>query len=344
MALSSVANLDVPILAVLHDRLHTGTWLTSSEVGAGLAEHDLPEVPCEQVLQRLVLLLADNMVECRARGEDLVWRSAHATRRDSSNADTWLTEDEALALQAMKRFSQRQITTCLAMRAEKMLATAENRLRRGGRDGVPRRIAWHSKVAIVDRISPLILPRLRESIVNAVLDSVFDERFLQVLYRPRSGPDRSRVLGPLGVVEKLGLVYLIAIEGDEPDPVCLRLDRFQSATVLPRPFPYPENFCLTDYVADVGDFGLRSEGHVKLALRFPRGQNHLVRDAPLSGDQDEEIRPDGSVVIRCTCDVNDRLLRWLLSQGASVEVLEPLALRRMFAHEAKLLLHLYCRR
>lgn len=344
MAFRTDSQLDVPILAILHDHHQPGRWLTAPQIAAGLVEHDLHDIAPDLVQQRLVLLMAERAVECRACGDELEWRGADGVRRSSSDADAWLSDDEAFALQALKRFSCRQLTGTLAMRAEKLFTAAEIRLRRRGCEGGRHQVAWHRKVAVIERHTPMIPPRIRETILGAVLDSLFEERYIEIVYRPRAGPERNRTLQPLGVVEKAGFMYLVGLEGEEPDPVCIRLDRLQSATVLSEPFSYPETFCLTDYVTDVGDFGIRSEGHVRLALRFPKGQSHQVRDAPISGDQYEEIRPDGSLVIRCTCDVNDRLLRWLLAQGAEVEVMEPLALRRMFAHEARMLTHIYCRK
>lgn len=343
MALQFDSQLDVSILSVLLDDGGPRRWMSADEVARGLAALGVAVPPADVLQQRLVLLVADGSAECRAEGRGLMWRRAECTGRVLDNPDTWLSDEEALALLVLKRFAGRQITSVMATLLRPLFDAAESQLRRRGRESGAGRIAWHRKLSVVERSSPLVPPRLRETVLLPILTAVFEERCVEVVYRPRFEPERKRVLMPLGVVEKAGLVYLVALEGEELVPQCLRLDRVHAAHALKERFIYPDHFCLGDYVEEAAEFGLHSDGNIKLAVRFAKGCGDIVRDAPMSADQTEEIRPDGSLVVRCTVEMADWLVRWLRSFGPQVEVLEPVTLRRLLAHEVKTMARTYCR-
>lgn len=343
MAQQFDSQLDVSILSVLLDDGGPRRWMSAEDVAHGLAALGVAEPPAEVLQQRLVLLLADGPAECRAQGRGLMWRRAEGAGRMLSNAGTWLSDEEALALQVLKRFAGRQITSVMATLLRPLFDAAESQLRRRSGEGGTGRIAWHRKVSVVERSSPLVPPRLREVVLLPVLTAVFEERCLEVVYRPRFEPESKRVLMPLGVVEKAGMVYLGGLEDEEPAPQCLRLDRVHAAHALKERFIYPDHFSLADYVEEAAEFGLHGDGNIKLAVRFAKGCGDIVRDAPMAPDQTEEIGPDGSLVVRCTVEMADWLVRWLRSFGPQVEVLEPVALRRALALEVKSMARAYCR-
>jgi predicted DNA-binding transcriptional regulator YafY len=341
------SDLDTSILSVLPNDAAAHDWLSTAEVADALEHKGIPVPPPDAVQQRLTLLMAQGAAICRAAAQPsgaLLWRRTEPCTRLLAEASLWMSEDEALALQALRRFCGRQITAMLTSSLHAVFEAADVRLRREQGSGNESQVAWHRKIVLVDSTFPLLPARPRESVFHAVSDAMFAERQLDILYRARNAPERRLTVKPLGLVEKASQVYLVAIEEGEPDIACLRLDRVQSASVRPERFDYPPDFCLADHVAQCCEFELLSEGDIKLTVRFRREYGAQVRENALSADQTEEIQPDGSVTVHCTVELNERLRRWLRSFGAGAEVLEPAGLRRDMAADARTAAKQYCRR
>ncbi|MBY4945968.1 WYL domain-containing protein [Cupriavidus respiraculi] len=344
------SDLDTSILSVLPNDTAERDWLTTAEVVDALEHKGISAPLTDAVQHRLTLLMAQGAVRCRdaatapgaASHGGLAWRRAQASARLWTEGSLWMSEDEALALQALRRFCGRQITALLTTSLQAVFEAADMRLRQG--PGNESQVAWHRKIVLVDAAFPLLPLRPREAVFHAVSDAVFAERQLDIVYRPRNAPERRLTVKPLGLVEKASQVYLVAIEGGTPDIASIRLDRIASATIRPERFDYPPDFCLADHVAQCCEFDLLSEGDIKLAVRFHREYGVQVRECALSADQTEEIRPDGSVTVHCTVELNERLRQWLRSFGSGVEVLEPIGLRREMAADARMAAKQYCRR
>lgn len=85
----------------------------------------------------------------------------------------------------------------------------------------------------------------------------------------------------------------------------------------------------------MGGFEYPEGGRIQLGALFQRGAARHLQETPLSVDQRIVDEDDGRV--RLSATVNDiSLLRWwLLGFGASVEVLEPAALREEMADTAR---------
>lgn len=346
------SDLDTSILSVLPNDAAAHDWLSTAEVVDALEHKGILVPPADAVQHRLTLLMAQGAVLCReavARPGSppqggLAWRRTEASTRLLAEASLWMNQDEALALQALRRFCGRQITAMLTGSLHAVFEAADVRLRHGQDPGNESQVAWHRKIVLVDSTFPLLPARPRESVFHAVSDAMFAERQLDIVYRPRNAPERRLVVKPLGLVEKASQVYLVAIEEGKPDIACMRLDRMSSAAARQDRFDYPPDFCLADHVAQCCEFDLLSEGDIKLTVRFHREYGVQVRECALSADQTEEIRPDGSVTVHCTVELNERLRRWLRSFGSGVEVLEPVSLRREMAADARMAAKQYCRR
>jgi predicted DNA-binding transcriptional regulator YafY len=123
-----------------------------------------------------------------------------------------------------------------------------------------------------------------------------------------------------------------------------RLDRIHAPVVLARSFEYPSDFCLSDYISHAPEYELAPSDTGVLAVRFMKPVASQLRETPIAPDQIEEINHDGSVTIRCSVVLNERLRKWLRSYGADVEVIDPPTLRQHFATTAKTAARYYARK
>jgi predicted DNA-binding transcriptional regulator YafY len=169
--------------------------------------------------------------------------------------------------------------------------------------------------------------------------AVFRERMLKLRYR-RSGETeaRPRKLGPLGLVLKAGVWYLVAQSGSAVRTY--RAANIHDAEVTTEPFARPKHFDLAahwreavrEYEAGV----YHAEAHVRLS---PRGVYMLELLGPylVRAAAETAGRPDRSGWIRCTLPLEsiDFGVRELMRLGDDVRVLGPPELRDAFVASAE---------
>lgn len=336
--------LDYPILALLPTRKSTDPWMTTPEVADALRRSGLSVQHNKTVQRRLEAFRDEGVVISDKIGNALAWQKKEGASGVAAKAGGMMTFDEALALQALKRFASRQIPALVANSLAGLFDVAQERLKQGMGSNTRRHASWNKKVAIVDSGFQLLAPVIPESIFLSVSEALFSEQLLEIVYHARSSSDKTpeaRLVMPLGLVEMASFVYLVAKRTSKPDPAMYRLDRMKSAQVCPDPFSYPRDFSLEKYIAQERQFDFLPKGDIKLAVRFAKGRNHAVLEAPISGDQTVETHPDGGITVQATVILSERLRWWLRSFGPHAEILEPRSLRKEFAAEAKASARLY---
>ncbi len=92
-----------------------------------------------------------------------------------------------------------------------------------------------------------------------------------------------------------------------------------------------------DLDADIrtGGFEYPEGGPIQLVALFQRGAARHLQETPLSDDQRTVDEDDGRVRLSGTINDTSLLRWWLPGFGASVEVLEPAALREEMASTAR---------
>jgi predicted DNA-binding transcriptional regulator YafY len=166
--------------------------------------------------------------------------------------------------------------------------------------------------------------------LQAVARAVWSERYLDLHYR-RAGQSevRRRKLGPLGLVLKGGIWYLVAQSGK-----AIRTYRVSSifdATVLDEEFARPAKFDLPAYWQNASrdyEAGLYHEtAHVRLSQKgFARLE--ALGPTVIEAATRTASRPDGGGWVRCRLPIEsyDVGVRELLRLGEEVEILGPAAL------------------
>jgi len=167
--------------------------------------------------------------------------------------------------------------------------------------------------------------------LQPVARAVWNEHYLTLRYLPAGeSQERTRKLGPLGLVLKGGIWYLVAQSGKQVRTY--RVANIQKAEITSEQFARPKNFNLAahwekssqDYVAGV----YRAQAHLRIS---PIGISRLdllgtyAKEAALK----TMTKPDRTGWSRCTVPIEsgDYGIRELLRLGADLEVLGPPATR-----------------
>lgn len=330
------------IFHVLKDAEQGGHFMSTPEIHREL-RRSYPEPPVlKTVLRTLQKLLDQQLVESEKRGTALVWRRRAGAGGMGPRSAGFMTHEQALALQTLKRFSSSQIPTLVSESLSSLFDTAEKRLGVSHNDSERRYRSWVDKVEVESGAFALQHPTIDSNTFSTVSSALFLEQKLEVVYRVRSKGDQetAKIIAPLGLVEVGGVIYLVAAMVGYPKPAMYRLDRVVSATILPEIFTYPREFSLAEYVKHQRRFDFMVEGAIKLELRFLSGAgNHLI-ESPLSNDQVAEY-VGSELRVRGTVLLSKRLRWWLRAFGPNVEVLGPATLREEMANEAETLAALY---
>jgi predicted DNA-binding transcriptional regulator YafY len=165
-----------------------------------------------------------------------------------------------------------------------------------------------------------------------VAQALWSERWLKLRYR-NNGEVYPRTLGPLGLVLKGGVWYLIAQSGKSIRTY--RVAQMIDAAVADEPFARPKNFDLVAHwekssrAYEAGVY--RESADVRLS---PRGMGWLDMFGPyvVAVARDSAGKPDRKGWVRCTLPMEtiDFGVRELMRLGDEVEVIGPLALRAKY--------------
>lgn len=303
----------------------------------------VPNTPSSKTIYRhLQKLEEEGLVEMSQRGTASVWRKKAGASGMAAKAGAMMSFDEALALQTLRRFSSRQIPELVAESLSAMFEIAETRLQKTNSETERKYSRWASKVAVESGGFALHYPSIDRDMFATVSRSLFEERKLEIVYRPRHNADndRAKIVLPYGLVEVGGLVYLVAGTEGKPDPTMYRMDRLTRAAARLEPFAYPASFSLDAYVRQQRRFDFMVEKEAVLKLKFVGGAGDHLLEAPMSKDQ-KSTRKEDALHVQGTVMLSQRLRWWLRSFGPNVEVLGPATLRAELAAEAAELATIY---
>jgi predicted DNA-binding transcriptional regulator YafY len=178
-----------------------------------------------------------------------------------------------------------------------------------------------------------------ESITSlpVVLESLWRGRRLRFDYAPSGEATGERIVDPLGLVARGSVWYLVADRGEQRRTY--RVSRIRAAAVLAEPSRRPAGFDLAEHW---------ERAATEFRDRLPRFYATLLaaRDAlprlRYYGRRVEEEANEGERVrVRVRFDAEEEALQFALALGASVEVLEPPALRERVLAVAEVLVRRY---
>ncbi len=186
---------------------------------------------------------------------------------------------------------------------------------------------WADLVRYVPPGLPFISPAMAPGVLPAIQEALLRQRQLQVVYLS-AGSDaaKEQTLHPLSLIQQGARSYLVATAFDYEQPHLYAVHRIASATVLDDPALRPKGFSLDSFLAGGGaQFG--SGGVIVLKARISDNLARLLEETPISKDQKIATR-SGVQTLTATVQESWQLHFWILSQGPSITVLKPVALRK----------------
>ena len=169
--------------------------------------------------------------------------------------------------------------------------------------------AWLNKVRVVPTSQPLLPPEVSPSVFETVTDALFENRFLEVVYRNAAGRTVEAKVMPLGLAQQGTRLYLVCRFKDYDDERCLALHRINSANISIRSFERPKDFDLEKFDND-GRFGYGNGKLIRLNFRIEKEAGFHLLESRLSADQ-TVIEHEDDYEITATV-VDTAMLDWWL--------------------------------
>lgn len=143
---------------------------------------------------------------------------------------------------------------------------------------------WLKKVRVVSATQPLLPPKLKPGVFEAVSDALYGNRWLAIDYMNSAGGRTTSDIMPLGLAQQGPRMYLVCRFRGYDDNRILALNRIQSAKVTTLPFDRPKDFDLAKYDAD-GKFGYGEGKKIRLSFRITKEAGLHLLESQLSEDQ-----------------------------------------------------------
>jgi len=210
---------------------------------------------------------------------------------------------------------------------------------------------WARKILRIDGTHPTVLPTVPAEVYRQVSGALYYNRKLSFRNTPfgeKAPADRLYVMTPLAMVDRAGVLYMVAWGASQPGRRFLfRMDRLSEVRLLDEAADPDPTFDLQDYVRreEALNFDPGEETRIRLHAAEPvlddgRRQRHPLREFWLSADQMIDEDEHGFTL---TATVRPSVMLWQLLHGhaSSIEVLEPEVIRERFAREARELARRY---
>ncbi len=149
---------------------------------------------------------------------------------------------------------------------------------------------------------------------------------------------KARTVRPLHLAQVKGGWYLFAWDEKPKDIRIFALPRIKELEVLEESFSEPAHFDLDEYLH--GSMGLITSPEApeqKVVIRFTGYAATLAAERIWHDSQQTEIQPDGNLLLTLQLQHVESIPGWVLSWGGLAEVMEPPALRKEVAKQAKVL-------
>jgi predicted DNA-binding transcriptional regulator YafY len=169
---------------------------------------------------------------------------------------------------------------------------------------------WMRKVRVISATQPLLPPKIRPGVFDAISEALYRNRWLNVDYRNIRGKETQADVMPLGLAQQDHRLYLVCRFRGFENERNLALHRIRAATVSTIAFDRPMGFDLEKY-DDEGKFGIGEGKRIRLSFQSVRWLAEILKETKLSEDQEIKELDDGEFEIRATVADGVRLDTWL---------------------------------
>lgn len=197
---------------------------------------------------------------------------------------------------------------------------------------------WPKKVAFSSSAFALKPMQIDSNRMTTITQAIIEERWLEIRYRNANDFVTQSHVKPLGLILEGPRNYLVTqferFDTPTNPPRTLALSRIEMANVTDESFVYPSDFSLAEFVASQPT-GWGTGKQIRVTLSVLPYLGRILSESPMGEDQTvtRGDEPDDDWTVQATVPESERLVWWLLSFGAGVEVLAPLELRERVAGE-----------
>ena len=202
---------------------------------------------------------------------------------------------------------------------------------------------WPDKVAVIERGPVLQKPVISPDVQRIVYQALLEEKTFEATYRPRgSESTKDYLIHPLGIVSRMGAIYLVCTLWGYSDVKQFALHRFISARISDEPLKVVPHFSLQNYLEDDQQFSFPlADKPIQLKVLFDEQTASHLGETPLTDNQSLTVQSDGRILLEAELIDTLELRWWLQGFGDNVEILEPLAIRDKFRQLAEQLSVIY---
>lgn len=203
--------------------------------------------------------------------------------------------------------------------------------------------SWPGKVEVIERGPVLHKPVIRHDVQDVIYQSLLEETAINAYYQAReSETAKDYLMHPLGIVSRMGVLYLVCTLWDYRDIKQFALHRFISVEKSTKPYHSNKDFNLHTYTEDQHQFSYpTTQEPIQLKVLFEKNIAKHLAETPLSHAQQLTLQEDGRVLLEATITETLELKWWLQGFGDNIEVLEPIKMREKFKAVAAKLADLY---
>ena len=199
---------------------------------------------------------------------------------------------------------------------------------------------WPKKVAFSSSTFALKSMQIDSNRMTTITQAIIEERWLEIRYRNANDGVTASHVKPLGLILEGPRNYLVAqferFDTPTNPPRTLALSRIEVANITDESFAYPSDFSLDEFVASQPT-GWGTGKQIRVTLSVLPFLGRMLSESPMSEDQivTRGNEPDDDWTVEAAVPESERLVWWLLSFGAGVEVVAPDALRRRVVAELR---------
>lgn len=193
-----------------------------------------------------------------------------------------LSEQESLMLALAEQHLRHLLPANLMKSMDGFFQQARTNL--GAEGGGKRGREWLSKVRVISTTQPLLPPKIKAGVFEAVSNALYGNYWLDVDYKNASGKRKAARVMPLGLAQQGARLYLVCRYEGYDNERTLALHRINGAQASPHGFDRPKDFDLEKYDAD-GRFGFGEGKRIRLTFRIDKEAGLHLLESPLSTDQ-----------------------------------------------------------
>lgn len=302
------------ILSILK-RIPRNRWITTTEIQQALTEsgREVPPRRLQRILKELVEE-PDFEVEINTTSKPYAYRRSVP---DPSLASTSLSPQVSLLVRMAQEYLKRQLPAPLVKSLDYLFEEAQETL---NESGPSRPAAWMKKVAFVPDNIPMVPPKIKPRIFDAVSEALYRESKLEIDYVNHHDEAKHAIVSPLGLVQQAYRVYLVCRFEGYDNVRHLALHRLQTARVLDFSAERPKDFVLERYIGSI-HFNYSNGRKIRLVLEFesPVMAKNL-EETPLNRKQTLTRLPDGFWRVEAEIDDTKLVDGWIASWGKAAGI------------------------